>query len=201
VSTEDNVQVFILITFAVLVAASLFSRRIPVGNLMRMLLGWIAVFAVLFVAFSYRDQAKRVWKQVKSEFVGGNSVDEDGSLRVKMSEDGHFWLDAVVNGQALRMMVDSGATETSLGFEQARSLGIKVDETGFAVPVDTANGTVKAYKARIETLKVGPIVRRDFGILVSQSFGDTTVIGMDFLTSLDGWRVEGRDLILNPETR
>lgn len=197
-SGDDNVRLFILITFAVMIAASLFARRLPMRDMFKMLAGWVAIFAVLIVAFSFRDEAKLVWKRVKSEMIPSNSIDEDGSIRIPMSDDGHFWVDANVDGQNVRLMVDSGASQTSLGYETANGLGISVDESGFAVPVDTANGTVKAYRAQIKRLKVGPIIRGEFGILVSRSFGDTSVVGMDFLSSLDGWRVEGRELILNP---
>ncbi len=195
---DDNVRLFILITFAVLVASSLFARRIPMRNMFKMLLGWVVIFAVFIGLFSYRNEANQVWKRVKAELVPGNSIDEDGSIRIPMADDGHFWVDANVDGQNVKLMVDSGASQTSLGYGIASGLGINVDEAGFAVPVETANGMVKAYRGTIKRLKVGPIIRGDFGILVSRSFGDTSVIGMDFLSSLDGWRVEGRDLILNP---
>jgi aspartyl protease family protein len=197
-SGDENVRFFILITLAVIIAASLFSRRLPIRDMFKMLAGWVAIFAVLIVAFSFRNEAKQVWKRVKSEVVPNSSIDEDGSIRIPMSDDGHFWVDANVDGQNVRLMVDSGASQTSLGYETANGLGISIDESGFAIPVDTANGTVKAYRAQIKRLKVGPIIRGEFGILVSRSFGDTSVIGMDFLSSLDGWRVEGRELILNP---
>ncbi len=195
---DDNVRLFILITFAVLVASSLFARRTPMRNMMKMLLGWIAIFAVLIGVSTFRHEAGQVWKRVKAELMPGNSIDEDGSIRIPISDDGHFWVDANVDGQNIKLMVDSGASQTSIGYEIASGLGISVDEGGFAVPVDTANGTVKAFRGTIKRLKVGPIIRGDFGILVSRSFGNISVIGMDFLSSLDGWRVEGRDLILNP---
>jgi aspartyl protease family protein len=33
---------------------------------------------------------------------------------------------------------------------------------------------------------------------VSDSFGDTNVVGMNFLSTLQSWRVDGNILILNP---
>jgi aspartyl protease family protein len=66
------------------------------------------------------------------------------------------------------------------------------------VIVDTANGSVEAKRGRIESLRVGPIQRSDFPVLVSDSFGDTNVVGMNFLSTLQSWRVDGNILILNP---
>ena len=41
------------------------------------------------------------------------------------------------------------------------------------------------------------IVRSDFGVHVNE-VGDTNVLGMNFLSSLAGWRVEGNTLVLRP---
>ena len=41
-------------------------------------------------------------------------------------------------------------------------------------------------------------MREDFPVLVSESFGDVNLLGMDFLSSLKGWRVEGETMVLNP---
>jgi aspartyl protease family protein len=199
VTGDNSVQIIWGIAAIAFVGLGLLARRLPIGPTLKMIFAWSAIFVVAFVLASYRDSFQRVWTHVKAEFTPGGSIDPDGSLRVKMSEDGHFWVDTKINGRPMRLMVDSGATQTSIGTEAALSLDIAVNRSGRTVPVDTANGTVNAYPAQIKMLAVGPIKRTDFGILVSDSFGDTNVIGMDFLTSLDGWRVEGRDLILNPK--
>ena len=95
-------------------------------------------------------------------------------------------------------MVDSGATVTGVSTGMARSLGAAIDDSGFPVLVETANGNVEAKRGRIALLSVGPIERHDFPILVSDAFGDTNVMGMNFLSTLKSWRVEGDELILNP---
>jgi aspartyl protease family protein len=77
----------------------------------------------------------------------------------------------------------------------ARNAG--VEESGaFPVLVDTANGTVSASRGTIGALKVGPIERRDHSVFVSESFGDLDVLGMNFLSSLSSWGVQGEWLVL-----
>ena len=57
-----------------------------------------------------------------------------------MAEDGHFWVDARINGQPIRLMVDSGASVTTLSRTTAAKAD--VDAQGmFPVMVGTANGT------------------------------------------------------------
>ena len=53
-------------------------------------------------------------------------------------------------------------------------------------------------RARLERLNVGPIKRQDFPVLVSDTLGDTNLLGMNLLNTLKGWRVEGDTLVLNP---
>ncbi len=191
-------QLIFLIIMAVFVASALFSRRMSFGKLSTMIATWLFIFGAIIVIFSFRDQFKTVWKQVKTELgVAGNSIDADGKLRIPMSTDGHFWADVMINGKEHRMMVDTGATQTAIGGETARRLGIEVDRSRFPVMVETANGTVNAFRAKVQRLKVGTIVRGDFPVLISDSFGDTSLLGMDFLSSLKAWKMEGKQLVLN----
>jgi aspartyl protease family protein len=181
-----------------LVASSLFARRLPLGQTLRMALSWVAIFGVMFVLFTFRAEFKQVWQRVKSEFVGGGSAMADGTLRVPQGEDGHFHVDASINGHTVRLLVDSGATTTSLSVATAKAAGLDVDTDGFPVIVETANGMAEARRARAAQFDVGPIKRSDFPVLVAEGLGDGNLIGMNFLSTLKGWRVEGDVLVLNP---
>ena len=97
----------------------------------------------------------------------------------------------------MRFLVDSGATVTSISTATAARAGV-APSGGFPVLVNTANGTVRAQRARAERLTVGTIERRNLALHVSEAFGDTNVIGMNFLSSLSGWGVEGQWLVLRP---
>jgi aspartyl protease family protein len=69
--------------------------------------------------------------------------------------------------------------------------------TGQRIAVSTANGIAPVRLASLDRLEVGPILRNDFPINVSDR-DDVNVLGMNFLSSLRGWRVEGHDLVLRP---
>lgn len=119
-------------------------------------------------------------------------------LRVPMAADGHFWVEVSINGVSRRMMVDSGATVTAVPVETAQAAALEVDSNLVPILIRTANGTVTAQNARADELRLGNIVARDLGIIVSPAFGDTHVLGMNFLSRLESWRVEGRTMILKP---
>lgn len=182
----------------VLVASSLFARRLPLGETFRMALTWVLIFAAIFVVFTFRSDLKIVWERVAVEFGLRDGVQEDGTLRVARDEGGHFSVTAMVNGRDVRFMIDSGATTTSMSVAAARAAGVDVSEAGFPVVVETANGTAEMRRARLARLSIGPIKRQDFPVLVSDTLGDTNLLGMNFLDTLKGWRVEGDTLVLNP---
>jgi aspartyl protease family protein len=195
---DDNARLLYGVLALTLVASSLFARRLPLGQTLKMLFAWVGIFGVVFALFSFRYEAKLVWQRITAEFSPGGTVGHDGTLRLRKSDDGHFWVDTEMNGKKVHLMVDSGATFTSLSDATAAAAGVTVDETGFPVLLETANGAVEAKRARIARLKVGPIVRADFPAVVSKQFGDVNVIGMNFLSTLKGWRVEGDEMVLNP---
>jgi len=181
----------------VLVASSLISRRIPLGQTVKYALAWVAIFSLGLVLFSFRDQAGRAWAEVKRQVSPSTPVEAGGEVRILRDEDGHFSVNAMVNGSSTRFLIDTGATGTVLSRGAAQVAGVDVDDGGFPVAVQTANGMVFNRRARIERLQVGSIAREGFPVLVSDA-DEMNLLGMNFLSSLTSWRVEGRELILKP---
>ena len=64
--------------------------------------------------------------------------------------------------------------------------------------IQTANGSIRAQTATLPELRIGNIVARDLPVVTSPAFGDMDVVGMNFLSRLKSWRVEGKTLILVP---
>lgn len=180
-----------------LVGSSLAARRLNFGQTLRMGLAWVAIFSIIFVLFLFREEGKAVWNRATADIAGSRGTVTGSALRIPMRDDGHFWVRGTVNGRDVDFLVDSGATTTALSLDVARSAGVEID-TSFPVTINTANGQVQAQTARIASLSIGPIRQKDARVVVSAAFGDTNVLGMNFLTSLKSWKVEGRTLLLQP---
>ena len=195
---DDTARLIAAGLMIALVASSLFGRQLKFGETLRMALAWCAIFALAFVAFLFRDEARAVWSRVQAEVGGGGTAQVSGSVtRIRMSEDGHFNVRAKVNGQKVDFLIDSGATTTGLSADAARLANVVADSR-IDIPVDTANGTVMVATARIGLLEVGNIRQTDARTIIGKSFGDTNVLGMSFLSQLKSWKVEGRTLTLEP---
>lgn len=195
---DQAAEFLYLLGVLMLVTSALVVRRIPMGKGLRMAAAWILIFLALFALFALRDDFLGLGRRLMGEFRGDAAAVTDGSeVRIRQATDGHFWVDAELNGQTVRFLVDSGATVTSLSTRAAERAGV-VFGGGFPVAVETANGIAYVNRGRAERLRLGTIERRDLAVHVSDGFGDTNVLGMNFLSSLSGWSVEGRWLILRP---
>ena len=188
----------LLVLMIGLVLSSLLARRLPMSQMMKMLAAWALIFLTIFVLFSFRAEVKMVWDRVKAEAGFGTQVQADGTVRITKSADGHFHIVADVNGHPVEFLVDSGATTTALSAADAAKAGIRTPQLAFPVIVSTANGQVEMQRGRVDRLTIGPIVRDDFGVLISDRLGGTNLLGMNVLSTLKGWRIEGDVMILTP---
>lgn len=118
--------------------------------------------------------------------------------RIPLGRDGHFWIKAEANGQTHRFLVDTGATLTAISPQLAQGAGADPQPMREPVILRTANGTVAAQLATLRELRFGNIVARDLDVVIAPGMEGTSVLGMNFLSRLASWRVEGSTLILVP---
>ena len=184
--------VYILMAI-MLVLGSLMARREPAAKLLTIALAWVAIFAGGFVLFTFRDNIGWVAQRLKAEAVG-TPVEQGGETRIPMAIDGHFWVTAKLNGQEVKFLVDSGATMTTIDRNTALKAGVEVSPRRDEF-VRTGNGIIRVSSGRAAELQVGGITRSDVGLQVADN-DDLNVLGMNFLSSLSRWGVEGRWLVL-----
>ena len=189
---DEGPRALYLLLMIVLVGTSLVAMRLPLAKAAKMALAWVAIFGLAFALFAFRGEFGALGQKLRSEATGAPIVAGE-TIRIPISDDGHFWVDAELNGHSARFMVDSGATITTVSEDTARAAGL---QTGMQVNmVETANGTVVMARGRADGVKLGPIVRKDMAVNVNKSDG-TNVLGMNFLSTLSGWGVEGNALVL-----
>jgi len=195
---DDTVpQALYLVVFLVLMASSLAARRLPMKDSAKMALAWVGIFALVLSIVVFKDEWKELGSRMASAVTGSAPAGQvsGGELRIPMREDGHFWVRGSVNGVAVDFLIDSGASITTV--EQSVAEAARL-ETGLRVnQVETANGTVTMKHSEAGSLEIGPIERADIPVLIAPQEG-LNVLGMNFLSSLRGWRSDGRTLVLIP---
>ena len=186
--------VYILMA-VMLVLGTLMSRREPWAKLLTTAVMWIAIFAAGFILFTFRDNFGWVAQRLRAEAIG-TPVIQGRETRIPMAIDGHFWVEGRVNGIHVKFLVDSGATMTTIDRETAIRAGVSVSPRPDQF-VRTGNGIIRVSSGRAHNLHVGGIERSDVGVQVADN-DNLNVLGMNFLSSLSRWGVEGRWLVLVP---
>jgi aspartyl protease family protein len=184
-----------LLMAMMLVLGALMARREPAAKLLTMALAWIAIFGAGFILFTFRDNLGWVAQRLKAEAVG-TPVQQGKETRIPMAIDGHFWVDAKLNGRDVKFLVDSGATTTTVDRETAKAAGVQISSHR-DLYVRTGNGVIRVASGRADELTVGGITRNDVALEIADN-DDLNVLGMNFLSSLSRWGVEGRWLVLVP---
>jgi len=197
--TTGNVIFYVLLL--VLPLSALFARRLPLGRVAIMALAWIGIFATGLVVVGIVKQNQWLISGTRTLFYGPDQSVVGSEVRIPMADDGHFWAHATINGVERVMLVDSGATVTALSTTTAANARIDLDGMAQPAVVSTANGNVTGKSATIASLKVGGITATDLPTIVAPEFGDQDVLGMNFLSRLKSWRVEGKTLILTPNPK
>ena len=72
---------------------------------------------------------------------------------LKAGQNGHFFVQAEINGRTMKVLVDTGASAVALSYEDARDIGLRPGSLEFNVPVSTANGIAKAAGSTSTRLK------------------------------------------------
>lgn len=190
----NSPQVIYYAMGVLLVLSSLLAMRLPLGKALKMGLVWVGIFAGFFILFAFRGEFQNFGQRLRAQALG-SSVAEGGEVRIPIADDGHFWVDASINGHSARFLIDSGASVTTISANLARDAGVPTDGRHWVV--ETANGTAPVIQASADKLEVGSISRGDFPIDINER-DETNVLGMNFLGSLGGWQVEGSYLVLKP---
>ncbi|HEX7875464.1 MAG TPA: TIGR02281 family clan AA aspartic protease [Sphingobium sp.] len=192
----------------VLVGSALLARRAPMAGMFRMALLWVVIFGVLLALFKMGEQAGLFSSHISGEGTTSpldaapSSVPparaKGQALRIPIAPDGHYWVEGTVNGTPARFLIDSGASVTALSVTAARAAGLNFDLNAPGVPMMTANGKIDAKRSTVSTLAIGPIRASDIDIVISPTFGEVNVIGMNMLSRLKSWGVQDGEMVLTP---
>ena len=193
----NNIQLggVYLLMAVFLLFGTLMSRRGRVASTLIYTLACASIFASGFILFTFRDNFDWVWQRMQAE-VTGRPVQQGPEMRVPMAIDGHFWVTGEVDGVKVKFLVDSGATMTTIGRRTAQEAGLEIRDTPNQI-VRTGNGFVRVALGTADELAIGTIQRRNFPMHIADT-EDLNVLGMNFLSTLDRWGVEGRWLVLVP---
>lgn len=118
--------------------------------------------------------------------------------QIVKSADGHYWAEADINGRAVRVMVDTGASAVALTLDDARRLGVLPDPSAFTRTVQTASGPVKAAPVELDHVRVAGARVEKVEALVLEAGLPHALLGMSFLGRLSAFEATPHTLTLRP---
>lgn len=145
-----------------------------------MLAAWLLLLAVLALSFNALLE-----RQLNPNQDPRGSVDAQGVREVvlKRNRAGHYVATGRINSAAATFLLDTGATDVAVPELLAKRLGLR---RGTAFQSRTANGTVTAWRTRLEEVALGPVVLKNVRASILPTMqGEDVLLGMSFLKKLE----------------
>jgi aspartyl protease family protein len=184
--------------FLFLVSSSLlFVREFNLKKTARNLLLWLAVGLVLIIGFAYQNELMDLGQRLRGALFPGYAVQTGArEMTISEGEDGHYHVYGAVNGVQIAFLIDTGATDIVLDPDDARRIGLKLEDLTFDKPFGSANGVGHGASIEVDTLSVGPIQLTKVRMSVNGARMGSSLLGMAFLKQLKSYSFSGGKLTL-----
>ena len=198
--TTDDDWAHIIRMMAVLALVSsglIFLRRINVRETARNIAIWVGIAAVLLLGYSFRNEFATVGDRIMGELLPHQAIEVgERELRINAGAGGHFHVVAHVNGEPVRFLIDTGATDIVLNREAAQRAGYDVGSLRFTRPYRTANGIGYGAPIRLDSIAIGPFGVADMPASVNDAPMSSSLLGISFLERLRSYEVRGSVMLL-----
>jgi aspartyl protease family protein len=195
-SNDDFGRIVYLLPIATLIGAGALASRRNLGRNISYLGVWTLIAVGFVTVYLYKDDAKQLTNRVVAELMPGHLVEMTGlngqsEVLIRRTRHGHFAINANVDGHTLGMLVDTGASQVTLTWEDAQRIGLDPEKLNFSQQVTTANGVAATAPVRIAELSIGSIMRHNISANVAEKGKlDASLLGMNFLSTLSAIQME-----------
>lgn len=118
-------------------------------------------------------------------------------VRIRVSGDSHYYVDAEINFRQFRFLVDTGATHMVLRESDAYEAGVYLSRADYRHPVRTANGEAMAALVSVDEVEVGTLrVRNVPSLVMKDEQLSVNLLGMSFLSRIESIRTGDGEMIL-----
>tara|TARA_R110002033_G_scaffold26974_3_gene61703 strand:- start:40 stop:624 length:585 start_codon:yes stop_codon:yes gene_type:complete len=119
-----------------------------------------------------------------------------GAVTIPRSADGHYYLTALVNGEAIRFVVDTGASDMVLTRQDAERAGLSPETLNYLGRATTANGEVRTAYVRLSEVQLGEVRDFDVPAVVNDGEMPQSLLGMGYLQRWGRIEIANNELIL-----
>ena len=162
----------------------LWGQRRDLGKRLRDLLVWALILAMAVIAYGFRDI-------LREQLLPAAMVETGDTIALRRASDGHFHATLDINGERVRFMVDTGASDLVLSRRDAARVGIDPDGLAYLGTARTANGTVETATVRLGLVRLGSFTDTDVRASVTKGGLDSSLLGMSYLDRFSSIGISG----------
>jgi aspartyl protease family protein len=145
-----------------------------------------------------RGQARAETVTVPAVSVPAHGHSSTNVAQVLKAADGHYWAEAEIDGRAVRVLVDTGASVVALTREDALRLGLRLTSDDFTRTVQTASGPARAAAIELKSVAIAGAEVENVQALVVEDGLSQSLLGMSYLGRLSGFEASPAGLTLRP---
>ncbi len=181
----------------VVLMAGLMSRReLAISKILKYLAIWSGVIISLIALYGYRYEFTDFKNRLSAEINPANpQITKSGEIVINISQDGHFYVNARINGNEIRFMVDTGASDIAINMNDARKIGINTKSLIFNKRYQTANGVSWGAGVTLDEMEISNVKFNNIAASVGNNMG-VSLLGMSFLKQLKKYEFYQDKLVL-----
>lgn len=198
-SDQSKLSIIVSLVVVVSMLSKVANSHIKWGIFIRQMTGWVVISLFIITGYSYQYEIKQFGNRLSATVIPGyGQGNGDGSVTFYAGSNGHFSITALINDeQRVQFILDTGASLVSLTSEDAKSMGINLDELNYNYALSTANGISYGARIKLAKMQVGPIILSNVEAVVSKpGSSDVSLLGMTFLSRLQEFSIKGNSLTL-----
>lgn len=132
---------------------------------------WIALASLIYYLADNIQNPNKIYR-----------LGDDSTVVLKRGLDGHYRAEALINGEKVNVLVDTGATGVAISQNIADKLNLKSID---AIRTNTANGDSVGYMVRLTSVKIGGVNANNVAAMIAPGLDGDVLLGMSFLSRMD----------------
>ena len=187
--------IYLIIILIVLLGTFLLSNKKNLNKNIQNLAIWGLIFFALLVTYYLWNELKFSMEKERFNYV----IENDNSILINKSYDGHFYLPLSINNKEIIFLVDTGATKSLLSKSDYKLL--KNKEINFTTEkiIETANGKILALETTFDNVKLFNNILGDVTFLVVRNDFEgpnISLLGLDLLDNKFNYQITNNYLKL-----
>ncbi len=138
-----------------------------------------------------------LWGDIRNSVMPSQSyIEGQATVIVPRANDGHYYVTLDIDDTPVRFVIDTGASDVVLTQDDARKIGIDVDNLFFGGIANTANGEVRTARVKLHNVRLGEITDLVVPASVNAGEMDTSLLGMSYLQRYNKIELGGGKMVL-----